>query len=162
MGKKWMPATLVALLALVLQLVLLPLLSRDLNAANSFLALLVVMAPRRKKEWGLVWGALLGGLSDALLMQRIGFHGVSFTLLGYILGWTGGKMVISGLAAVYLLSLGAVLLDAALVTALFSLLEHPLALGALLPPVAASAVITPLLAIGLEWAYRRLASHSHD
>lgn len=162
MRRKWLPAAVVIGIALSLQLVLLPLFSHQLNAANSFLALLVVMALRKKKEWGLVWGALLGGLSDALFMQRIGFHGVSFTLIGYILGWTGGKMVLSGLAAVYLLSLGAVLLDAALVTALFSLLEHPVAIGTLLPPVAASAVITPLLAMGMEWSYRRLAPHSHD
>ncbi len=154
MRRKWLPAASVIAMALLAQLVLLPLFSHQLNAANGFLALLAVVALKTKREWGVVWGALLGGLSDALFMQRIGFHGISFTILGYFLGWTGGKMVLTGIAAVYLLSLGAVIFDSAAVSALFSLLEHPLAAGAVLPPVAISAAVTPLLAAGMEWVYR--------
>ncbi|MCI4398516.1 MAG: hypothetical protein JHC34_06710 [Acidobacteria bacterium] len=50
MRRKWLPAAVVVGIALSLQLVLLPLFSHQLNAANSFLALLVVMALRKKKE----------------------------------------------------------------------------------------------------------------
>ncbi len=147
----------VCLLALAVQLVLLPLVSRDLNSANCFLALLAVLGVRQKRLAGVLWGAVLGGLTDALLMQHAGYHGIAFTLLGYGFGWLGEKMVITGRGALFTLTFAAVLLDAALVTALFSALERPLAAAVLWGPVAVSAAVTPLLALGLERVYRLLA-----
>lgn len=156
MRRSALAALLVAAAALALQLVLLPLVSRDLNSANAFLALLVVLSLRQRRLAGVLWGAALGGLSDLLLMQHVGYHGAAFTVLGYALGWLGGKMVISGFAALFALTAAAVALDAAAVTLLFAALERPPSWAALWPPVAASALVTPLAAVGLERLYRQL------
>lgn len=149
-------ALVVTAAALVLQLVLLPLVSRDLNSANAFLALLVVVSLRQRRLAGVLWGAALGGLSDLLLMQHVGYHGATFTVLGYALGWLGGKMVISGFAALFALTAAAVVLDAAAVTLLFTLLERAPSWDTLWLPVGISALVTPLAAVGLERLYRQL------
>jgi len=156
-GKPWLATLLVVALATVAQLVLLPLVSADLSAANAFLALLAVLSLRQKRLAGVLWGAALGGLSDLLLMPQVGYHGITFTLLGYGLGWLGGKMVISGIGTVFALTSLAVLLDSAAVAALVAVLERAPSWGALWPPVVASAFITPALALALESVYRRLA-----
>lgn len=142
--------------ALGCQLVLLPLVSRELNSANAFLALLVVVSLKQKQGAGVLWGALLGGLSDLLMMQHMGYHGASFTLLGYATGWLGSKMVVSGFFSLCLLTVLIVALDATLVTLLFSLLEKAPAFSAIAPPLLLSALVTPLLAVGLEALYHRL------
>lgn len=157
MRKPWLSAFIVVSLATLAQLVLLPLLSTDLTPANAFLSLLAVLALRQKRLAGVLWGAALGALSDLLLMPQVGYHGFTFTVLGYTLGWLGGKMVISGFATLFTLTALAVVLDAAAVTALMALLERLPSWADLWPPVAASALITPSLALALEGVYRRLA-----
>ena len=157
MHRPALAALLIAALALTAQLVLLPLVSSELNSANAFLALLAVLSLRHKRVAGVLWGAVLGGLTDLLLMPQVGYHGFAFTLIGYGLGWLGGKMVISGFAAIFALTAAAVLLDAAIVTVLFGLLERAPSWDALWPPVVASLLITPALAVALEAVHRRLA-----
>jgi len=156
-ARPWLATLVVVALATMAQLVLLPLVSADLNAANAFLSLLTVLSLRQKRLAGVLWGAALGGLSDLLLMPQVGYHGFTFTLLGYGLGWLGGKMVISGFATLFTLTALAVLLDNAVVASLITVLERTPSWGALWPPVVASACITPALALALEAVYRRLA-----
>lgn len=149
-------AFLVTSVALAVQLVLLPLVSRELNSANAFLGLLVVVSLKQKQGSGVIWGAVLGGISDLLMMQHVGYHGVSFTLIGYAVGWLGGKMVISGFVSLCLLTALVVAVDAALVTILFALIEQAPAISTIGPPLLLSAIVTPLLAAGLEAIYTRI------
>ncbi|MEJ2367481.1 MAG: rod shape-determining protein MreD [Acidobacteriota bacterium] len=157
MRKPYFAIVVVFALALGLQLLLFPLFTRNLNSVNAFLALLVVMALRYKKLGGVICGAALGGLSDILFMQHLGYHGIAFTIVGYLLGLISNKMVIRGLGPVFLFTLLACLLEAGMVTLLYTLFEHALPWSALWPPIAVSCALTPFLAVGLQFVHVKLA-----
>jgi rod shape-determining protein MreD len=119
--------TLCLLLGAVVLQTLLPLVWGDLTVGNPYLALLVVLALRTGKAGGVLWGALLGCVSDAYFMPYIGFHGLSMSIAGYLLGWAGSKFLIRGILPVALFAFGAQVLDTALVAGLHLLLGLPLA-----------------------------------
>jgi cell shape-determining protein MreD len=155
MLKKITPVLVLLLIALAVQ-TLLPLISGELTIANAFLALLVVLSVRGGKEAGVIWGALLGGLSDAYFsLPYIGFHGAAFTVLGYILGWIGSKVVIRGVVPLAFFAGTTYVLDAAVVSLLYLLLSLPLASPLILLVLLGSG-ITAALAAALEAVARRL------
>lgn len=144
------------LLALAVGLqALLPLASGDLTIANPFLGLLTVLGLRQGKVPGTLWGAALGTMSDAYTMPHLGFHGAAFTLIGYLLGWIGSKVVIQGVLPLFFFSAGAYVLDSVAVVLLYLLLGLPLP-SSLWVYVAAGSLLTGVLAAGLEAAARRL------
>lgn len=144
------------LLALAVGLqALVPLVSGDLTIANPFLALLTVLGLRQGKVPGTLWGAGLGMVSDAYTMPHLGFHGAAFTLIGYLLGWIGSKVVIQGVLPLFFFAVGAYVLDSAAVALLYLLLGLPLP-SSLWVFVAAGSLLTGLLASGLEAVAHRL------
>ncbi len=153
MGRKAIVALALLLTAVAVQ-TLLPLASGDLTIANPYLALLVVLALRTGKMGGVLWGAALGVLSDAYFLPYVGFHGLAFTLAGYLLGWLGSKLLIQGVLPVACFAVGAHLLDVALVTGLYLLLGLPLASPIWLPGLLGS-LITGAMAALFEPAARR-------
>lgn len=153
MGRKVVVAS-VLLLAAVLVQTLLPLISGGLTIANPYLALLVVLALRTGKLGGVLWGAALGALSDAYFLPYVGFHGLAFTVVGYLLGWLGSQLLIQGVLPVACFAVGAHLLDAALVAGLYLLLGLPLA-SPLWVPALGGSLLTGALAAFFEPAARR-------
>lgn len=155
MLKRLTPVLVLLLITLVAQ-TLLPLVSGELTIANPFLALLVILAVRGGKEAGVIWGAVLGGLSDAYYsLPYIGFHGAAFTVAGYLLGWIGSKVVIRGVIPLAFFGAATYVLDAGVVSLLYLLLGLPLAWPILLL-VLPGAALTAALAAGLEAVAKRL------
>jgi cell shape-determining protein MreD len=154
MLKRLTPVLVLVLITVALQ-TLLPLVSGDLTIANPFLALLVVLALRGGKVSGMLWGALLGGVSDAYFLPFVGFHGAAFTVAGYVLGWVGSKVVIRGVLPLAFFGGVTYLWDAGVVSLLYLMLRLPIA-SPFLVPVLLGAVITAALAAALEAVARRL------
>jgi rod shape-determining protein MreD len=146
MGRRFITVLLLVLAAVTLQ-TLLPLVSGVLTIANPYLALLVVLALRTGKMGGVLWGAALGVLSDAYFLPYVGFHGLAFTLVGYLVGWLGSKLLIQGVFAVVIFTLGAHLLDAGIVAGLYLLLGLPLATPILVPALLGSLLTAGLAAL---------------
>jgi rod shape-determining protein MreD len=128
LARRLVPALLLLLLAAGVQ-TLIPLISGDLTIANPYLAVLVTLAMRSGKMGGVLWGALLGVVSDAYFSPFVGFHGLTFCILGYALGWLGTKLLIGGVFPMAFFSWMATILDGAAVAGLFLLLGLPLASG---------------------------------
>ena len=103
----------------------------------------------------MLWGALLGGVSDAYFMPYVGFHGAAMTLVGFLLGLLGSQVVIQGLLPLFFFAAAAYVLDSAAVAALFWLLDLPLPSPFLLS-AALGCLFTGLLAAGLEAVAHRL------
>lgn len=154
MHKRITPVLVLLLITVALQ-TLLPLVSGDLTIANPFLALLVVLALRGGKVSGMLWGALLGGVSDAYFLPYVGFHGAAFTLAGYVLGWVGSKVVIRGVLPLAFFGGVTYLWDAGVVSLLYLALGLPIA-SPFLVPVLLGAAITSALAAALEAVARKL------
>ncbi len=154
MRRKLIAVLVLIVLAVVVQ-TLLPLVSGDLTIASPFLALLTVLSLRQGKLAGVLWGALLGGVSDAYFLPFVGFHGIAFTLAGYLLGWIGNKVVIQGVLPLFFFGWGAYVLDAAVVALLYRMLGLPLP-SPFIVLVLAGSVITALLTAGLEAVASRL------
>lgn len=151
MGKRLIAVLLLVLAAVTLQ-TLLSLISGALILANPYLALLVVLALRTGRMGGVLWGAALGVLSDAYFLPYIGFHGIAFCLVGYLVGWLGSKLLIQGVFPVVIFTIGAHLLDAGIVAGLYLLLGLPLASPIFLP-----ALIGSLLTAGLAALFEPVA-----
>ena len=146
---------LVRLLITVAVQTLLPLVSGDLTIANPFLALLAVLALRGGKVSGMLWGALLRGISDAYFHPNVGFHGAAITVAGYVLGWIGSKVVIRGVLPLAFFGGVTYLWDAGVVSLLYLMLRLPIATPFLIP-VLLGAAITAALAATLEAVARKL------
>ena len=144
--------TLCLLLGAVLLQTLLPLFWGELTVGNPYLALLVVLGLRSGKAGGVLWGAVLGCVSDAYFMPYIGFHGFSMAVAGYLLGWFGSKFLIRGILPVALFAFGAQLLDTALVAGLHLLLGLPLA-----SPLVIAGVLGALLSGGFAALFEPFA-----
>jgi rod shape-determining protein MreD len=153
MGRRLITVLLLVLAAVTLQ-TLLPLVSGVLTIANPYLALLVVLALRTGKMGGVLWGAALGVLSDAYFLPYVGFHGLAFTLVGYMVGWLGSKLLIQGVFPVVIFTLGAHLVDAGIVAGLYLLLGLPLATPILVP-----ALLGSMLTAGLAALFEPVAGH---
>lgn len=155
MLKRLTPVLILILITMAAQ-TLLPLISGELTIANPFLALLVILAVRGGKEAGVLWGALLGGLSDAYFsLPYIGFHGAAFTVAGYVLGWIGSKVVIRGVLPLAFFACVTYVFDAGVVSLLYLLLNLPLA-SPLILLVLLGAALTAALAAALEAVARRV------
>jgi rod shape-determining protein MreD len=153
-GRRLIPPLVLLLLAVGLQ-TLIPLASGALTIANPYLALLVTLGIRSGKMGGLLWGAGLGLLSDAYFSPFLGFHGLSFCVIGYLLGWLGGKLLVQSVLPMTLFTLCASVLDAAAVAGLYLLLGLPLA-SPLWIPVLLGSILTALIEAVLEPVARRL------
>lgn len=153
MFKKLTPVLVLVLLAVVVQ-TLLPLISGSLTIANPFIALLAVLSLRSGKTGGVLWGALLGGLSDAYFLPYVGFHGVALTLAGYVLGWIGTKVVIRGVLPLAIFCAVTYLWDAGVLILLHLMLGLPLASPIVLPILLGTA-ITSIFAACFEAVARR-------
>lgn len=150
-----LPAILVLVaLALLFQAVQ-HLLSDKMTVAQPVLALAVVLTLRSGRIAGTLTGAVLGALADALQFSRVGFHGISFTLIGYTLSWVGGKVLIRGVNPVVLFSVAAYLFDVGIVAALHALLGLNLA-RSLWWWVIPGCLFTGFIAVALELAARRM------
>jgi rod shape-determining protein MreD len=154
MRKRFIASLLLLLMAVAVQ-TLLPLVSGRLTIANPFLALLTVLALRGGKLSGLLWGAFLGALCDAYFLPYVGFHGTAFTLLGYLLGWIGSKVMLQGVVPLAFFGWASYIVDAGLVALLYLLLGLPLA-APFLVPVLLGSLVTGLMAAGFELAARKL------
>jgi rod shape-determining protein MreD len=153
-AKRLIPPLLLLLLAVGIQ-TLIPLASGSLTIANPFLALLVTLSMRSGRMGGVLWGAALGLLSDAYYSPFLGFHGLSFCLLGYLLGWLGSKLLVQGVLPMTLFTLCASVLDAGAVAGLYVLLGLPLA-SPLWVPVLLGSILTALIEALIEPVARRL------
>jgi len=154
LARRLIPPLLLLLLTVGIQTVL-PLVSDSLTIANPYLALLVTLAMRSGRMGGVLWGAGLGIVSDAYFSPFLGFHGLSFCILGYLLGWLGSKLLVQGVLPMALFALCAYAVDSAAVAGLYLLLGLPLA-SPLWIPVLLGALITAGLQAFLEPIARRL------
>ncbi len=154
MARRLIPPLVLLLLAVGLQ-TLIPLVSGSLTIANPFLALLVSLAMRTGRMGGVLWGAGLGLVSDAYFSPFLGFHGLSFCILGYLLGWLGSKLLVQSVLPMFLFTLFASVLDSAAVAGLYLLLGLPLA-SPLWIPVLLGSILTALIEAILEPVARRL------
>ncbi len=78
---------------------------KSISSVNALLALLVILSLRESRIEGVLWGAFLGGLTDLLLFQHIGYHGISFVLASYFIGLVSHKMVNHGVIPVFTVGL---------------------------------------------------------
>jgi rod shape-determining protein MreD len=135
--------------------VALSMLSDKMTVAQPVLALAVVLCLRAGRVKGTLAGAALGALADALQASPIGFHGISYSLIGYALSWLGGKVIIRSVNPVVLLSLVAFLVDVGCVALLHALLGLNLA-RSLWWWVLPGCLFTGFMAVVLELAARKL------
>lgn len=142
--------------ALLAQVAILPLMIKSISSVNALLALMVILSLREDRLEGLFWGAFLGGLTDLLLFQHIGYHGISFVLAAYIIGMVSHKMVIHGIIPVFTVSVVSFLFVFFATVGLIKLFQGGWELGMLAVPLLLGAVFTPLLTIILNFLYQRL------
>ncbi len=159
MAKRLIPVLLLLLLAVGIQ-TLIPLISGELTIANPYLAVLVTLAMRGGRLGGVVWGTFLGLVSDAYFSPYIGFHGMTFCVIGYLLGWLGSKLLITGILPMAFFAWGAYVADAAAVAGLYRLLGLPLA-SPFWISVLLGSLITATLAAIFELPARRLFRKGH-
>lgn len=160
MGRKTATTLLLVLLAVGLQAVL-PVLSGKMFVAQPLLALAVVLSLRAGRVGGTLTGAALGALADAMQFSPVGFHGLSYSIIGYALSWLGGKVLIRSVNPVVLFSLAAYLVD----LATLALLHGLLGLG--LPRsiwwwVIPGCLFTGFLALAIELLARKLLPRDRD
>lgn len=159
MVKRLIPVLILVLIAVGVQ-TLIPLISGDLTIANPYLAVLVTLGMRTGRMGGVLWGAVLGLVSDAYFSPYIGFHGLTFCLIGYILGWLGSKLLVSGVLPMALFAWGAYVVDAGSVAGLYRLLGLPLA-SPFWIPVLLGSILTAAFAAVFEIPARRLFKKAH-
>lgn len=160
MGRKTASTLLLVLLAVGLQAVL-PVLSGKMSVAQPLLAITVVLSLRSGRVGGTLTGASLGALADAMQFSPVGFHGISYGVIGYALSWLGARVLIRSVNPVVLFSLAAYLVDLAAV----ALLHQLLGLG--LPKslwwwVIPGCLFTGFLALSLELLARKLLPRDRD
>ncbi len=154
MARKVIAILVLFLTATVIQ-VLLPILPGGLSFANPFLALLVVLALRQGTLAGVLWGASLGAVSDTFAMPYLGFHGLAFSIAGYLLGWAGSRFLLEGFLPPLIFSCAAFFLDTLVVGVLYAMLKLELP-SPFLYPLLAGGVLTVVTALGLEALYQRI------
>lgn len=154
MVKKYLTFSLMIFAILLVQALLL-VLPGDLTVVNPFLALLVVLSLKQGRTSGIIWGVILGVAFDALTMPHIGFHGIAFTITGYILGWVGGRFLLRGYIPLFLFTMAAYFLDTLIVASLILLFEMKLP-SPLTLPVVVGAVATAVMAVGTGFLFDRI------
>lgn len=154
MARRLIPILLLLLLSAGVQ-TLIPLVSGSLTIANPYLAVLILLAMRSGKMGGVLWGALLGIVSDAYFSPFVGFHGLSFCLIGYVLGYLGGHLLIQGVLPIAFFAWCAYIVDSVVVAGLYQLLGLPLATPFWVPVLLGS-IITAGLAVLFELVARRI------
>jgi rod shape-determining protein MreD len=143
-------------IALMAQVSILPLVIKSVSSVNPLLALLLILALKEDRIESLVWGAFLGGLTDLLLFQHIGYHGISFALIAYVMGLISHKMVIHGVIPLFLLSIPAFLAMFCVTVGLMNLLQGGWDFSVLVLPLLLGILFTPLLTIFFDFLYKRL------
>lgn len=143
-------------IALLAQLSLLPIMMKSVSSVNPLLAFLLIIALRENRVEGLVWGALLGGLTDLFLFQHIGYHGISFLLAAYFLGLISHKMVVQGIVPVFAVSLASFLFVFSLTVGLMTIFQGNLDLSSLPVPLLLGMIFTPVLTLVFSFLYQRL------
>lgn len=154
MVRRLIPILLVLLLSVAVQ-TLIPLISGSLTIANPYLAVLVLLAMRSGTMGGVLWGAFLGTVSDAYFSPFVGFHGLTFCVIGYALGYLGSKLLLQGVLPIAFFAWCAYLADSASVAGLYQLLGLPLA-APFWVPVLLGSLITAGLAALFELVARRI------
>jgi cell shape-determining protein MreD len=143
-------------IALLAQLSILPLMIKSVSSVNPLLALLLILSLKENRVEALLWGAFLGGLTDLLLFQHIGYHGISFVLLAYILGFISHKMVIHGVIPTFMLSVMSFLMVFGLTVGLVNLLQGGWDFSLLAVPLFLGIIFTPILTLLFNFLYQRL------
>jgi len=82
---------LLTLLILALQLIIMPFTGGASLSFNLLLSVAIIFSLKESRYESIIWASILGGLTDLLLFQHIGFYGISFVLLSYILGFISHK-----------------------------------------------------------------------
>ena len=154
MARRLVPILLLLLIAAGVQ-TLIPLVSGSLTIADPYLAVLVLLAMRSGKMGGILWGALLGTVSDAYFSPFVGFHGLAFCLIGYILGFLGSQLLVQDVLPIAFFAWCAYIVDSLVVAGLYLLLGLPLA-APFWVPVLLGSIITAGLAALLELVARRI------
>lgn len=142
--------------ALLAQLSILPIMMKSISSVNPLLALLLIFSLRENRVEGLIWGALLGGLTDLLLFQHIGYHGISFLLAAYILGLISHKMVVQGIVPAFAVSLASFLFVFSLTVGLMTIFQGNMDLTSLAVPLLLGVIFTPILTLFFSFLYQRL------
>ena len=142
--------------ALLAQVAILPLMIKSISSVNALLALLVILSLRESRLEGLFWGAFLGGLTDLLLFQHIGYHGISFVLASYFIGLVSHKMVIHGVVPVFTVGFLSFLFVFSATVGLIKLFQGGWEFSMLVVPLILGAAFTPLLTIILHFLYQKL------
>ena len=93
------------LIAISIQLSMVPLIGEKFFMINSLFCLSIIFSLKETRIRSIIWGAFLGGLSDLLLFQHIGYNGIAFVVASYFLGFFSHKMVISGILPITLVSI---------------------------------------------------------
>jgi len=143
-------------IALLAQLSILPLMIKSVSSVNPLLALLLIFSLREERVEALLWGAFLGGLTDLLLFQHIGYHGISFLLAAYFLGLLSHKMVIHGFLALVAVSVISFLFVFSLTAGLISVFQGHWDPATLALPLLLGVIFTPVLTLVLDFIYKRL------
>jgi rod shape-determining protein MreD len=146
---------LLTLSILALQLIIMPFTGGASLAVNLLLCVAIIFSLKESRCESIIWAAVLGGLTDLLLFQHIGFYGISFILMSYILGFISHKMVISGYIPFFFVSLCSFILVFSLAILLMTLLEGRVELSLLLPPFILGLIITPISTLIIDFFYDR-------
>ncbi|MCX7829913.1 MAG: hypothetical protein N2445_02490 [Acidobacteria bacterium] len=141
--------------ALSLQMLLIPLIGKNFFLANSLLCLSIVFSLKEGRIESILWGAFLGGLTDLLLFQHIGFYGISFVISSYLLGLLSHKMVISGVFPIVLISILSFITVVLVAVLLMTLFLGKVDLVLILNPFVLGVLFTPILTLLFEFIYRK-------
>lgn len=143
------------IVAVSIQILLVPLIGEKFFLSNVLLCLSIVFSLKETRVESVIWGAILGGITDLLLFQHIGIYGISFVISSYILGFFSHKMVISGLFPIGLISILSFIIVVLSALLLMVLFLGKVDFAVLINPFVMGAIFTPVLTITFDFLYRK-------
>lgn len=144
------------LIAISIQLSMVPLIGEKFFMINSLFCLSIIFSLKETRIRSIIWGAFLGGLSDLLLFQHIGYNGIAFVVASYFLGFFSHKMVISGILPITLVSIISFIVFVFISLFLMSLFQGVIDYFLLLYPFIFGLLFTPVITIIFDFTYRKL------
>lgn len=142
------------LAAVSIQMLLVPLIGEDFFLVNALLCLSIIFSLKETRIESLVWSFFLGGLTDLLLFQHIGYYGISFVISSYILGFLSQKMVIGGFFPILLIACLSFILVVLISICLMVVFQGRVDVTILITPFFWGLLITPVATLAFEFIYK--------
>lgn len=144
------------LIAISIQLSMVPLIGEKFFMINSLFCLSIIFSLKETRIQSIIWGAFLGGLSDLLLFQHIGYNGIAFVVVSYSLGFFSHKMVISGILPIIFVSIFSFLVFVFISLLFMVLFQGVIDFFLLLYPFLFGLLFTPAISIIFDIIYRKI------